>query len=77
MDIVVDSGRSFRIRSITGIKSEGQVDGGRTASGGTIPILGIRSLRVGFVETIRGFTTNVKEIQGFSKAFVAVSEKTT
>ena len=42
---MVDSGRSFGIRSTTGIKSEGQVDGGRTASGGTIPILGIRSLR--------------------------------
>ena len=71
MDMVVDS-RVF----VSGVPpeyhpdyklqqvSEGQADGGRTASGETIPILGVRRLRVSLVETIRDLTMNVKVIQG-------------
>ena len=54
--------------------SEGQADGGRTASGETIPILGVRRLRISLVETVRDLTMNVKVIKGLSKALGAVSE---
>ena len=53
---------------------EGQAEGGKSASGETLPILGVRHVRVSLIETVKDLTMNVKVIKGLSKALGAVSE---
>ena len=53
---------------------EGQAEGGKSASGETLPILGVRHLQVSLTETVKDLTMNVKVIKGLSKALGAVSE---
>ena len=53
---------------------EGQAEGGKSASGETLPILGVRRLQVSLIETVKDLTVNVKVIKGLSKALGAVSE---
>ena len=52
----------------------GQAEGGRSASGETLPILGQRRLRASLIEITQDFNMNVNVIQGLSKALGAVSE---
>ena len=52
----------------------GQAEGGRYASGETLPILGTLRLQVSLTEITKDLTMNVKVIQGLSKALGAVSE---
>ena len=81
MDMVVDSGAfvsgvppeyypEYKIDEMY----EGQAEGGKSASGETLPILGIRLLQVSLTETVKDLTMNVKVIKGLSKALGAVSE---
>ena len=53
---------------------EGQAEGGQSASGETLPILGVRHLQVSLTETVKDLIRNVKVIKGLSKALGAVSE---
>ena len=81
MDMVVDSGAfvsgvppeyypEYKIDEMY----EGQAEGGKSASGETLPILGVRHLQVSLTETVKDLTMNVKVIKGLSKALGAVSE---
>ena len=81
MDMVVDSGafvsgmppEYFHEYPVDEV-DEGQAEGGRSASGETLPIQDIRRLRVSLTETVKDLTMNVKVIKGLSKALGAVSE---
>ena len=46
---------------------KGQAEGGKSASGETIPIQGVKHVRVSFNETTKDLIMNVKVIKGLSK----------
>ena len=81
MDLVIDSGAfvsgvppEFHLEYEIEEMYPGQAEGGRSASGETLPILGQRRLRVSLTETTKDLNMNVKVIQGLSKALGAVSD---